>query len=823
MSSADEDHAEHAGPSAPKRPRRNNHACEMCRKRKARCDGKQPGTDKCTNCSIYNRECTFTVMSRKYPSGYVEALETKLRKYEGLVQRILPGQDFTQEVGFKLTIDNWMLPGACGAPEPQNQSMFLAEPGPPGGVAPGTSLSVMSAGSAPPTPMPDDEHSSDDDTRARAMKLLSLRKFNVPRPCLLPSYLGKSSATELFVKAFEMRNQLGHDLPRRDMPRSRPWWLTFFGTVQELDPLRFPDQDLMDELIEHYFTNINIFTPVLHRPTFDEDLRTFLHLRERNFGCVVLLVCALGSRFSSDPRVLVEGDQTWYSAGWKWFIQTRIFDDANLLSTTWHLHVLQAACLATAYASDVSSIHAWMLVGAGIRFAVDIGAHKQRAYGAKPALEDELYKRSFWTLVYFDRTLSANMGRPCSIQEEDFDLQMPLCCDDDYFTGHDAAPVGEQPSVLNYFIWSLKLSQIQGLALRTVYASTKTRVHYGFQGEEWMARTVAHLDSLLNNWTDSLPDHLRWDSARSDDVFFSQSAHLQMQYRMVQIMIHRPFIAARGVKPLPALPLLMCSNAARAMARLAEALQKRTPHRLGGMDLFMWTLGTAAMVLLISIGNARLSNVKIDRKRTMADIEVLFSILRERKERWPSAVRLLGLLDYFMFLGGNAEEDQPAQRKRPHDADSHVDSEQTSNVASGSFVVPPVNDPLSGIDWSEIVGNNQTRSSMAGNIDFALDEPFPQGTGAVFGNVDFGALFGLGEPGLENGRPWSPAPPEESLDTLLGRPVSGTGESMNFGLDTWPLSDFNSGADEWQWMAPTEQGAAGPSGFGGATERTSHS
>ena len=47
------------------------------------------------------------------------------------------------------------------------------------------------------------------------------------------------------------------------------------------------------------------------------------------------------------------------------------------------------------------------------------------------------------------------------------------------------------------------------------------------------------------------------------------------------------------------------------------------------------------MVLLLGIGNARLSNAKIDFKQTVADAQSLLSILRAREDRWPSAVRLL--------------------------------------------------------------------------------------------------------------------------------------------------------------------------------------
>ena len=89
-----------------------------------------------------------------------------------------------------------------------------------------------------------------------------------------------------------------------------------------------------------------------------------------------------------------------------------------------------------------------------------------------------------------DRMSSSAMGRPCSIQEEEwasrsfimlcydshaphsFDLEMPICVDDEYLTPDDPEQPVEQPagkpSLMSYFVWMLKLTQIQGLALRTV-------------------------------------------------------------------------------------------------------------------------------------------------------------------------------------------------------------------------------------------------------------------------------------------------------------------------------------------------------------------
>jgi len=102
----------------------------------------------------------------------------------------------------------------------------------------------------------------------------------------------------------------------------------------------FPPLDLLESLVEHYFTQINPFLPLLHRPTFQRGIDENLYLIDQYFGAVVLLVCALGSRYSEDSRVFVEGSDSVRSAGWKWFDQVRILRASFFKQTS--LHELQA-------------------------------------------------------------------------------------------------------------------------------------------------------------------------------------------------------------------------------------------------------------------------------------------------------------------------------------------------------------------------------------------------------------------------------------------------------------------------------------------------
>ena len=84
--------------------------------------------------------------------------------------------------------------------------------------------------------------------------------------------------------------------------------------------LIFPDHDLLENLIDIYF-GMSHFVPILHEPSFRRDVQADLHHIDDSFGFFVLLVCALASRGTTDPRVLVDGASK-HSAGWKYFVQT---------------------------------------------------------------------------------------------------------------------------------------------------------------------------------------------------------------------------------------------------------------------------------------------------------------------------------------------------------------------------------------------------------------------------------------------------------------------------------------------------------------------
>jgi len=55
---------------------------------------------------------------------------------------------------------------------------------------------------------------------------------------------------------------------------------------------------------------------------------------------------------------------------------------------------------------------------------------------------------------------------------------------------------------------TLKLAELLGFALRTLYATKKSKTLFGVIGNEWEMQVVSELDSSMNKLKDGLP-HFR--------------------------------------------------------------------------------------------------------------------------------------------------------------------------------------------------------------------------------------------------------------------------------------------------------------------------
>ncbi|KAJ7865647.1 hypothetical protein B0H14DRAFT_2573833 [Mycena olivaceomarginata] len=366
-----------------------------------------------------------------------------------------------------------------------------------------------------------------------------------------------------------------------------------------------------------------------------------------------VLTCA--SQYSDDPRVFVDG-HTPLSAGWEF--ANEAWRALKLSEPT--IHEVQMYFMLTLYAKATSTPQiSWSYLGLGIRCLQQRAEFRRKSPGGKPGLEDELWKRVFWyrnlSFVIFDRMNCVFLGRPISLQPEDHDVDLPLEVDEEYWDRELTQPIGK-PSQLSFFTCHVRLSEIVADALRKLYGSKRSKKMMGYDGPEWEQRTVAKLDSAMNDFVDSIPPHLRWDPENPPEgVFFDQAATLQIAYNHILIVIHRPNIQRVNIQGAPSLSI--CARAARTIIRTAD-IWLRKLQRIPPSDLINAVFLSGVTLILCTLGTKR-AGLLTDRNNDLVRVETAMEILRFAASRVQPSGRLRELLQNLRSLDGGTPESNP--------------------------------------------------------------------------------------------------------------------------------------------------------------------
>ncbi|KAF8838280.1 hypothetical protein BDN67DRAFT_102022 [Paxillus ammoniavirescens] len=188
MSSPEDDHNDGGNQSSTiheSKRRCVKRACDMCRRKKSRCDGNQMPGNRCSNCLLYNIGCTYVEAAKKrgVPKRYVESLGNRLEKMEKLLEKVTRDADFTQELG-DARIDR----------ETRQR-----------GNSPSHGINTPSTSTNAALASDDDVVPSDDEDIATARLSESLKNIN-----LNPShtrFFGKSSSIMLIQKAIDLKKE----------------------------------------------------------------------------------------------------------------------------------------------------------------------------------------------------------------------------------------------------------------------------------------------------------------------------------------------------------------------------------------------------------------------------------------------------------------------------------------------------------------------------------------------------------------------------------------------------------------------------------------
>ncbi|KAJ7292599.1 fungal-specific transcription factor domain-containing protein [Mycena rebaudengoi] len=626
--------------------RRLRGACDACRKKKVRCDSAAMPGNRCTHCITFKIECAHT-------RGKETSLTPENPTAQEHVVNILSTSTVYIPSNDPYTIHEILVEVAKYARSLEELVATLQ-------------AQIDSVSSAVP--------SLDSPSRASNQSLNNGDETQLSNSDIYGSRSMQFVKTAL--QHVEGGNSYVAGMRRPEFWIPQPWEIP----APEMTPRVFPDDDLLKTLITIYFDQINPLLGILHFPSFRDSLAQGQHLRNRNFAFVVLAVCALASRYSDDPRVFLERENSEHTCGWRWFRQIEPFKALSLSEPG--LCRLQWIALSVMYlVSTTRHSGSWVLAAVGIRFAQSAGVHNQSIYKGKNPLEAEMYKRVFWMLVTTDMIISSFNGRPKITHRDDFDVDFPLECDDEFLDQPNPVQPPGIPSSSAFLVVYLRLMDIYGRIQHAIYP---------VKGEICGQEMVIELDSALNSWLDTVPDHLRWDPNRENQVFLDQSAALYATYYHTQILIHRPFIPAPGKATVSSTnfpSLAICANAARSCGHVLD-VQSRRGRGLLHHPHVTTALFDSAVVLLFNVWGGREHRTPKDLDRATADIQNCVRILRLYERRWRVAGRKCDIISAMINLGKYTSNGPSLKRSREVEEDKESVQEGALSVFSSQASLP---------------------------------------------------------------------------------------------------------------------------------------
>ncbi|KAK9768233.1 hypothetical protein K7432_001308 [Basidiobolus ranarum] len=415
--------------SKPIKRKRLTQACDICRKKKVKCDGNRPS---CSNCIRLNVTCTYLPSFKKRGprQGPTATEETFTGSSVEFFRRLsTPGS--TQINNIK-------------QPNTPLRASSLPDIKPISSIAPVSSLPTaptnyfsnfshipipsFDAGGTPffgnvnsqilPVYSPHySNQSPKKETKEKDTMDGEIAVREKVEQVWSQSYLGNTSG---------LHSLTGGGKEKTPSPKSESEVLCLVGA----DSL--PPPQITEHLANLYFDVIYPQMPFVHRPTF------FRKLKNKEIPPILILsICACVSRLSNHPAILADESTR------RGEVFSERFRDILVLC-------LDDPCLSTIQALLIFSYYeytnarisrSWMYLGMAVRMAQELGINRIDEGGLiedqcpSEWVEAETSRRVWWSCFIRDRLVSSGTGRSMAIDEQDTRVLLP--CDENDFNNEN--------------------------------------------------------------------------------------------------------------------------------------------------------------------------------------------------------------------------------------------------------------------------------------------------------------------------------------------------------------------------------------------------
>ncbi|KAI0543853.1 hypothetical protein F4679DRAFT_567095 [Xylaria curta] len=533
---APSDSSSRPGPQIPLQQRRRvTRACDECRRKKIKCDGKQP----CTHCQVYSYDCTYDKPSnrRRNPAPqYIEALENKLSRAETLLRKFMPDVDLNDpnldpavQQEFRMREQARQKAAAL---QKKDQAKLSTSEG---------QLQSMITGAG----QLDLNESGDYDfhgTSSGSVFFKSMKKH-------FRTLLGRDYQIPFMPRPPRPSGVTTLDSPRPS-PGS-PWTATPDPSIHNLPP-----KARAIALCSESLDNATCLLRIVHKPTFysmldklyEKPIDEFGTEEKRNLA-LAYSAMALGCMYdvgdqgmtNSPPyKASIDEALNYYSSAR--FLLQDITECRDLIS-------LQALLFMILFLQSISNLSTcYGFVGIALRSALRMGLHRHLPHIKLDPIESETRRRVFYICRQMDTYVSALLGFPLLLNDDDIDQLLPTAVDDQFITkeGITTPPPGT-PSYIEAFNAHVKLMDLLSKVVKNVYPLKKidpkeTDGDESQHGSYMVSYSrIKEMEEELQQWNEQLP--FAWRPSPDGPVEVVRIRNLlRFAYAHVQMVLYRPFL-----------------------------------------------------------------------------------------------------------------------------------------------------------------------------------------------------------------------------------------------------------------------------------------
>ncbi|KAF2124354.1 hypothetical protein P153DRAFT_258613, partial [Dothidotthia symphoricarpi CBS 119687] len=511
--------------------KRTGQACDRCKIRKIRCDGRPEG---CTSCEQNRTPCRTTdrITGRATTRGHAEAMEAE---NTGLRAHIADLQAQLKEVGVdprappahsaNLDVPShpWTSAGHAGESQawmdPQQQRPC---PSPLSGYAPASS----GVDSSEFPSLPHFKYGSIGDNY-----------LGVASGDSLLSHI-RGTSLSVFGTQVDLTDFMMGDAEYEKSVMSYTTLVQITVGGQKVERIELPPYNALREYAGWYLRSLNPYTMLLHRPalmqlvwSFGNDPNFTPTAPETVFVHMMLATIKyqVAAR-NSQQDAMMEESHAHYKYALSFY--------KDLLLGSHRLESIQAMAMICHHLRNFPKPGAaWIFTSMTHLFATELGMHRSvKAWAEGPVklskIEIEMRKRVFWTLHALTINLSGKLGRPMPVNNDDIDVEFPEPMNDclpgeegTLDTFHQCSfQVGIQ--VAKHCVWELSLNKL----IYSVRHSPRAYVE-----------NLKRLEAGIRQWKEDMPFELRDPShASQDDHIFA--LYLEYWYQSYQLLLHHPAV-----------------------------------------------------------------------------------------------------------------------------------------------------------------------------------------------------------------------------------------------------------------------------------------